>query len=83
MSRAFALVRWLWWAAVATLPILAWKIERFRDDIRDCSPPADCAHLGSTALFYSGAWFIWMVVLLWPVCAWFLFVEPWQRRESM
>lgn len=82
MTRALAIIRWLWWAVVAALPILAWRIERIREEIRACSLADECALLGSTVLFYLGAYLVGVIALLWPVCAWFLFVAPWRRRES-
>jgi hypothetical protein len=66
MKRVFALIRWLWWALVAGLPIATWKIERVQMDLIGCPPRGDCYVPGSEALHYWDALIIGMAALLWP-----------------
>jgi hypothetical protein len=82
MRRALATIQWLWWAAVAALPIIGLKLQRAYMDAIGCPPRGDCYVPGSRGLHYWDAHIFLMAAILWPICAWFLFVAPWRRPES-
>lgn len=61
---------WMWWLVAAYIPVYAHNVERnFMDGI-GCPPKGDCSVPGSEILLDFDLLIIFMVVWLWPICAW-------------
>jgi hypothetical protein len=83
--RLFAILRWLWWAAVALIPIAMSMLHTDYRAAIGCPPRGDCygPSFELLAVLYHWDGLISLAaLLLWPACAWFLLVAPWWRRES-
>ena len=75
MKIAVALVTWLWWLSVASVPVCIWLVERSYMNSIGCPPNGDCYVPGSEILLAWDTLILGTVLLLWPVCIWQLGVK--------
>lgn len=72
MKRLALLITWLWWLAVALLPVAIWLVERSYLNSIGCPPSGECYVPGSEILLAWDTLILGSVLLLWPVCIWHL-----------
>jgi len=83
MKVILGVVRWLWWLAVAFVPVAILMVERRYMKSIGCPPSGDCYVPGSEILLEWDTLILASILLLWPVCLWFLGVGPFVKRIAI
>lgn len=66
------IVNTAWWLSIAYIPLgILSAIDHLYTEI-GCSPTGDCYARGTIAAFELEMWAYLAMVLLWPICTWFL-----------
>lgn len=79
------LIKWLWWLALAAVPLSIGIVERRYMDRIGCPPRGDCYVPGSEILIEWDILAMAVTLLVWPVCLWFLVIAPfraWLRNVA-
>src|SRR5438105_4567072 len=76
MGRLRAAGAWVWWLAVAYVPVAQFEFARRYSAAIGCPSSGDCYVPGSEHLLYLDMLFIGAALLLWPACVWFLVLRP-------
>jgi hypothetical protein len=71
----FALT-YLWWVAAAYLPFAQFQFNRKYSRAIGCPASGDCYVDGSEHLLSLDLLLFYSAALLWPACAWMLFIRP-------
>lgn len=66
----------LWWLVVAYLPVALFQFERRYSEAIGCPQAGDCYVPGSEHLLSLDVMLFGFLLLLWPLCLWFLLVRP-------
>lgn len=80
MKPLIPAVVWLWWLAVAYVPVAQVQFIRRYSAAIGCPPTSECYVPGSEHLLYLELLAFGSAFLLWPACLWFVVIRPVARR---